>query len=258
MFSLAGAHFLAVPDFIQAHFAEAPRLDDSRIEPRRFWTITLARVKDYVKGNPDLAARWRALKRLAIQGHDHAREQTFFKGELKARRWSEDKPWHAVFWFGVFYQVFSDFGGSPWRPFMWWGVSVLGFAGLYLGQHPTLAKQSSSGIAWAFERLTGATGEVPPLACVAGPGEPWVAAINLSIHKGLLFLGLVPIGKLNRIYACLYGIHPAGAAQPSQLPGAFSPVIPDGVTALGFIQYPLSAVLIFLFLLAIRNHFRIK
>ncbi len=97
-----------------------------------------------------------------------------------------------------------------------------------------------------------------PLACVAGPGEPWVAAITLSIHKGLLFLGLVPIDKLSRIHACLYGIHPTGAPQPSQLPASFSPVIPDGVTILGFIQYPLSAVLIFLFLLAIRNHFRIK
>ena len=125
VFSLAGATFLAVPDFIQAHFAEAPRLDDSRIEPPRFWPITRARVKDNVLGNPDLAARWRALKRLAIQGHDHAREQAFFKGELKARRWSEDKPWHAVFWFGVFYQVLSDFGRSPWRPLLWWGVSVL-------------------------------------------------------------------------------------------------------------------------------------
>ncbi len=134
---------------------------------------------------------------------------------------------------------------------------MLWFAGLYLGRHPVLAEQSSSGFAWALWRLTGAGGEVP-LACVAGPGEPWVAAMTLSIHKGLLFLGLVPIDKLNRIHACLYGIHPTGAPQPSQLPASFSPVIPDGVTALSFLQHPLSAVLIFLILLAIRNHFRIK
>ena len=245
MFSLDGATFLAVPDFIQAHFAEAPRLDDSRIEP----------PKISVKGIPDLAARWRALKRLAIQGHDHAREQDFFKDELKARRQSQDKPWQAVFWFGWFYQVLSDFGHSTWRPLMWWGVSVACFALLYLGQHPVLAKESSSRI---IQRLTGSGGEVPPLTCVAGPGEPWVAALNLSFHKGLLFLGLVPANKLNQIFACLYGIHPVDAAQPSQLPDSFSPVIPDGATALGFVQHPLSAVLIFLFLLAIRNHFRIK
>ena len=99
---------------------------------------------------------------------------------------------------------------------------------------------------------------MPPLACVAGPGEAWLAAMNLSIHKGLLFLGLVPRNKLNEIYACLYGIHPIDGPQPSQLTASFSPAIPDGVTALSFIQQPLSAVLIFLFLLAIRNHFRIK
>jgi len=258
MFSLAGATFLEVPDFIQAHFAEAPRLDDSRIEPWRFWPITLARVKARVADNPDLAARWRALKRLAIQGQDHAREQAFFKGELKARRWSEDKPWHAVFWFGVFYQLLSDFGRSPWRPLCWWGLSVLFFAILYLGQHPVLAKDRLSGISWALQRLTGSGGEAPRLTCVAGPGEHWVAALNLSVSKGLLFPGLVPINKLNQIHACLFGIHPIDAAQPSQLPDSFSPVIPDGIIALGFIQYPLSAVLIFLFLLAIRNHFRIK
>jgi hypothetical protein len=257
-FSLASANFLVVPDFIQAHFAEAPRLDDCRIAPPRVWPTTPARVKDSFTGDPGLAARWRALKRLAIQGHDHAREQAFFKGELKARRWGEDRPWHAVFWFGVFYQVLSDFGRSPWRPLLWWGASVLGFAGLYLGRHPVLAEESASGFAWALGRWTGAGGEAPPLACVAGPGEPWVAAMNLSLHKGLLFFGLVPLDKLNRIHACLYGVHPANAAQPSRLPDTFSPVIPDGVTALGFIQHPLSAVLIFLILLAIRNHFRIK
>jgi hypothetical protein len=258
LFSLAGTTFVAVPDFIQAHFAEAPRLDDSHIESRRFRPITQARIKDSLKGDPNLAACWRALKRLAIQGHDHAREQTFFKGELKARRWSEDMPWHAVFWFGLVYQVLSDFGRSILRPFLWWGASVVGFAGLYLGQHPTLAKESWSTVRWLFQSLTDPSGEMPPLTCIAGPGEPWVAALHLSVQKGLLLPGLVPINKLNQIYACLYGILPTDAAQPGQLPTSFSPVIPDGVMALGFLQQPLSAVLIFLLLLAIRNHFRIK
>ena len=43
-FSLAGATFGAVPDFTQAHFAEAPRLDDLRIVPERFGPVTRARV----------------------------------------------------------------------------------------------------------------------------------------------------------------------------------------------------------------------
>ena len=80
-----------------------------------------------------------------------------------------------------------------------------------------------------------------------------MAALTLSIQKGLLVAGVVPRAKLNQIYACLYGVHPADATY-----GPLSPKIPDAVTALGFLQYPLSAILIFLFLLAIRNHFRIK
>ncbi len=99
-----------------------------------------------------------------------------------------------------------------------------------------MARESASGFGWAFQRLTTTGGDVPPLACVAGPGEAWLAAMNLSFHKGLLFLGLVPRNKLNEIHACLYGIHPTDAPQPSQLPGSFSPAIPDGVTALSFIQ----------------------
>lgn len=242
-FSLARATFLAVPDFIQAHFGEAPRLDNCHIRPQRQpLTLTSAKksIKDRFTGDPNRAARWRALKRLAIQGHDHAREQAFFKGELKARRCTEDKLRHGAFWSGLFYQGFSDFGRSIWLPFIWWCFSVLVFTGLYLAQHPTIGQKGL------------------PLKCVAGPGVPWLAALTLSIQKGLLVSGVVPQSKLNQIYACLYGIHTADATQTSQLPGSFSPVIPDCVTVLGFVQYPLSAVLIFLFLLAIRNHFRIK
>ncbi len=258
-FSLAGATFLAVPDFIQAHFAEAPRLDDLRIEPRRFWPPTLAGVKAHFKGDPDLSARWRALKRLAVQGHDHEREQAFFKGELKARRWTTDKPWHAVFWFALLYQWLSDFGRSMVRPLLWWGAGVLGFAGLYLGRHPALAGNLLSGFDWAVKRVTELPGSAaPPLSCMAGPGDPWSAAIGLSLRKGLLFAGLDSTDKLNQIYGCLYGIYTDKTVVTGQLPNAFSPVIPDAVAFFGLAQLLFSAVLIFLFLLAVRNHFRIK
>jgi hypothetical protein len=246
VFSLADTAFLAVPDFIQAHFVEAPRLDNSRIPQN------LQKTND-----TDLAARWRALKRLAIQGYDHAREQDFFKGELRARRWMEDKPWHGVFIFGLLYGWLSDFGRSLWRPFWWWVVSVVAFAGLYLCQHPVLASGRSSPLS-VLKRLVGADLEVPAVTCVAGQGDPAIAALLLSLQKGLLVFGPVPIRKVDQLHACLYGIHSTSDVQPNELPGSFLPVIPDAVTAFGFVQYPLSAVLIFLLLLAIRNHFRIK
>ena len=101
------------------------RLDNSRIQPRRFRRPTLADVKNYFKGDRDLSARWRALKRLAVQGHDHMHELEFFQNELKTRRWSTDRPWHAVFWFGLFYGWLSDFGRSIVRPLFWWAASAL-------------------------------------------------------------------------------------------------------------------------------------
>jgi|APTNR8051073442_1049403.scaffolds.fasta_scaffold01577_3 uncharacterized protein YjbI with pentapeptide repeats len=257
-FELMGAKFRCVPYFIQAHFAEAPRLDDIRIEQqssqrglcsaikknfriakkltrveqsirRRFLTARWMRAKTWLTqrrtADPDRAARWRALKRLAIQEQDHARELEYFRGELLARRWGEDTPRHAVFWFGLFYQVLSDFGRSIMRPIAWWLGSVGVFGLIYAGLRPAVVETP-----W-------------PGACGSGGFD----ALQLSFHKGLLGFGQVPRAKIDEIYGCLYGVQPGGA-----------PVVPDCATWWGFVQYPLSAVLIFLILLAVRNHFRIK
>ena len=162
-------------------------------------------------------------------------------------------------WFGLLYQWLSDFGRSMVRPLLWWVAGVLGFACLYLGQHPALVGTSLSGFDWAIKRVTALAGsEAPPLSCMAGPGDPWSAALGLSLRKGLLFVGLDSTDKLNQIYGCLYGIYTDKTVVPDQLPDAFSPVIPDGIAFLGLLQLLYSAVVIFLFLLAVRNHFRIK
>lgn len=242
-FSLADATFRTVPDFIQAHFEEAPRLDNTYIETQDSWPPTLANIKKWFVGDPDLAARWRGLKRLAIQGHDHTQELVFFKGEVTARRGSIDKPWHALFWFGAFYQWLSDFGRSLMRPLLWWIVITAGFACLYLDRQPTATHAAAT----------------PVGACNIGPGKTWEAAFGISIRKGLLILGQ-DTTTLNRFYACLYGIHnePVPKMKPGQLPARLVPKIPFEIVMLGIAQNLISAVLIFLFLLAVRNHFRIK
>ena len=260
-FSLAGATFLAVPDFIQAHFAEAPRLDDLRIEPRRLWPPTLARVKEYFQADRDLSARWRALKRLAVQGHDHMNELEFFQNELKARRWSTDHPWHAVFWFGLFYGWLSDFGRSIVRPLVWWVASALAFALLYFGAHFDRAGKPFSVFGWIIDRFAlqpfGAA-VAPPLQCLAGSGDPWRAALGTSARKALLFFGLDSSDKLTLNYACLYDIVTQEKAPSGQLPASFYLDVPNSVIVYGIAQNIISAVLLFLLLLAIRNHFRIK
>ena len=133
-FVLSKTSFRTVPDFSQAHFAEAPRLDNLNM-------IGLSESKiSCFAGDIEIAARWRALKRLAIQGHDHEREQIFFKGELQARRWVTDKIWHAAFWFGAFYQLLSDFGRSMMRPVIWltvaWAVGAMLYLHQATGRHP--------------------------------------------------------------------------------------------------------------------------
>ena len=226
-FTMADAEFIEVPDFQQATFVQAPRLDNVKIGPQLSRWDKLKAFS--TKGDLEKEGRWRALKRLATQGHDHASEQLFFREELLARRGVTDRYWHASFWLGVFYQLFSDFGRSLLRPLLWWTMGVLVFAWIYLGCYPR------GGEWWLLE-------------CVKGTGKPWVSALGLSLHRSLPALSGFG-DKLPQFHACLYGVH-------SENP--FRPIIPDVVSFLGVPQVLFSAVMIFLFLLAVRNHFRIK
>jgi hypothetical protein len=267
-FSLRGVIFGETPDFEQAHFSEAPRLDTSRYPD---------------KAEPGATARWRALKRLAVQGHDHEREQLFFAQEIKSLRGITDWPWPrlqklfskgepvwrngARYWFGLAYQIFSDFGRSMVRPVLWWAALTAGFALFYLDQHfPYKTQPDAPGLmCWRDWRTChdrtqpyapglmswNASGREPPLACVATAtgGAPLVSAIFLAVHKGSV-AGLGGSEKLAQTYACLYGEDAASSSK--------QPLVPDIVAFAGFFQALLSAPLIFLFLLAVRNHFRIK
>ncbi len=76
-----------------------------------------------------------------------------------------------------------------------------------------------------------------------------VAAILLAVKNGALVFGFVASEKVNQTYACLYNVDPGGK---------LTSVIPDAVVFAEIAQTLISAVLIFLLLLAIRNHFRIK
>ena len=207
---MAGAEFLEVPDFQQATFVEAPRLDNAQIGPQLSHRDKLKVF--FTKGDLEKKGRWRALKRLAEQGKDHVSERRFFKEEVLARRGITDKWCHAPFWFGTFYQLLSNFGLSLSRPLIAWSIVLLGFAYAY------------------------------------GSDGHWQTALLLSLHKSLPALSSFS-GGLQGLYARLYGV---ASCEP------FQPVVPDSVIVLGIIQTLFSVVLIFLFLLAVRNHFRIR
>ncbi len=271
-FSLARTTFLVVPDFIQGHFRKAPRLDELAVQPRRL-AESLERAKsvfnaDFRERFPadtvskiDQAARWRTLKGLAIDAHDHPREQMFFRGEILSRRHYEDEPWHGAFWFGLFYQLFSDFGRSIIRPAALLIVCAIGFASLYLHLSPSHDERPTNILWWTAQWADTAAGHrerPPPVACIDGEGDQILTAIQLSFHKTLPIPGIGGTEKINQHYACLYGTHPHKDYEEGKLGRSFTPIIPPAVSWLGALQSTISLILLFLLFLAIRNHFRIR
>ena len=224
IFALNNVKFSSLPDFTEAHFEEAPIFDDVELKPESF------KKSQAHESKPNLPSHWRALRRLAIQAHDHERELQFFKGEIIARRGTEDKLKHARFWFGWIYQLLSDFGRSMGWPLIWLGVSLILFAIFYACQ----------GSADWYQQL------IEPASCIVGSGDSRIVALGVSVINAFPFAAINSSDLLNQFYACLYGIQES------------APVIPYVVTFVGIIQFFVSAVLLFLFLLAVRNNFRIK
>lgn len=272
-FSFEGCEFIEVPDFNQAHFTEAPRLDNVSVPEVGGIARFFLPVLPGIDANVDTSAQYRALKRLAIQAHDHTREQDYFANELKARRSHPDSllpcllnllrkdekgqrlPWwpgglHGTtrYWFGLGYEALSDFGRSIGRPLFWLAATAFVSAWGYLGLHFAHVAEDGrayglSSIEWIGRWLLSFFGgTLRSLACVDGSsGEPWNAARLLSLAKTLPYAGVVPAEKLNEVFACFYGSS-----------------IPSCVVVIGMVQLVLSLLLLFLFLLAVRNHFRIR
>jgi hypothetical protein len=172
-------------------------------------------------GDKELIPKYRAIRRWAIQGADYETEHKAFKGELRSRRWCIDKWWHPSSGLGILYDVFADCGRSIFRPALLWLLSVLAFTIIFV----RVADQGGKG--W--------------VECVARGDGPFFKALYISGRNALVLSG----GKDERItkaYQCLFG-----------------DAVPDGVSFVeSFVQVPLSAALIFLFLLAVKNRFKIK
>ncbi len=98
----------------------------------------------------------------------------------------------------------------------------------------------------------------PPIDCMAAERDPLGAAFELSFRNGVLFPGFTSARNQNQIYRCLYGVEADDGNLSAQQRSRLPPAVPAGVAILGLMQNLYSAGLIFLFLLAVRNHFRIK
>lgn len=290
-FSLADAEFTSsIPNFTQANFAESPRLDNVQIiKPfikrsrhtwlKYFWRKRFAfYLKWYwckyiwqhpkhvwneffnTRRNPDEEAHYRALKRLAIQAHDHENEMKFFAGEIRSRRYitdfanflTHDFASSMRYWAGVAYELFSDFGRSFIRPTLWW------FACL-----------------WIFANLTlSGAGLQDTTKCHNSQLTPKEAAYTIGLKNSLLILGLTKTNIVKQAELCLYGKNKNGEVASNPKP--YDPKIkrtyeaksakventktdiPFKAAVQGIAHSLLSLLFIFLLLLAIRNQFKIK
>ena len=244
-FTMANAFFSEVPIFYQATFYEAPRFDNVRIPSRNRRGVVRAGIRNLLRGKSDACARenwqklktegeeaivrWRTLRRLATQGHDHQRELAFFREEMLSSRWISDRPWQAYFWFGVLYQLFSDFGRSMSRPLLSWLIWWAGFFVAYV-LHSRISNDASTPIQCSQEEFL----------------EPWIAALGLSLYRSLPALSGLG-DRIGQFEASLFGVG-----------GGCAPLVPSAVSFLGVVQSVGATALLFLVLLAIRNRFRIR
>jgi hypothetical protein len=182
------------------------------------------KAKPFVSGTPELIPKYRALRRMAIQGADYESEHKAFKGELRSRRWCIDKWWHPSAWLGLLYDGVADCGRSITQPAIAWAVTILVFAAFYWGRAAAEAE-----------------------ARCADGGGAFVQALYLSVKNGLVLFAGTRDARVNQAYVCLYD----GTGE--------QPHIPASVTFVEtLLQFPISAVLIFLVLLAVKNRFKIK
>ena len=216
--SFQDTKFAQIPDFRQAHFVEAPIMDG-------MWV-----PNDVPKDDEDkksAPSRYRALRRLAAQAHDHMQEQDFLAGEIKAYRQNGDNWRKSRWWFGGIYQILSDFGRSPVLPMLWWFV-------LFSISH------------WAhLTRVFGLPGKIITTSCALNDPEMPSAATSaffLSWKQSLISLGSSS-QKMDPFYTCLYG-------DPAK--------IPNWIIFWETVQMLLSGMLIYLFIKALSYLFRVK
>jgi Pentapeptide repeats (9 copies) len=253
-FSLTDATFNQVPSFIGAAFKGKVRLDNVET-PRDRWTFGYTPDKD-------ATARFRELRRQAAEAQDRERELEFFAQEIRTGRFHGKglpswvpKVWSWRFWFGLGFGAFSNFGRSLSRPLLLWLALTALFAAFYLGEHEdmrnardALAPSGRFGTLTAHVATTRDALANPPACRVEG--EPFdsadavTEAIQLSLKNALVFdVGRTDSGR--RTFGCLYGLVQDGAP------------VPWRVSIASTLQALASGLLIFLFLLAVRNLLRL-
>ena len=274
-FDLSNAHFEKVPDFRGAKFDgdEPPNLDHVFIRKRPWWGCT---------SDQNLAAKFRKLKKMAIQAHNSDAELEFHAQEMRNMRFLNvqifNKPfvilkfWLPRVWFGMLYGFFSNYGRSVIRPLLTWGILVLIFTCIYLSETPsainnfTVSRSHDLNYMQSYAHMIGDAisnhKECISTQFVISKDENKKAqdlitntnaiweALYLSIKNGFVFIDWDRSEAALRTFGCLYGL--------KETKTTLVPIVPWNVSIANIIQNILSAILIFLFGLALRNMLKLK
>ena len=228
----AGSSFHDVPDFNFTSFRQPPDLSTLQIpEPLKApQNSPLAQRYERGAENSPLAQRYRKLKQLAAQAGDHEQELKFFGYEMRSKLMRPETPfpYKALIWL---YQALSKFGQSATRPVV---ALLLIFACSFL-LHAHFMQ----------EHYTDPDGEQGSRLACKTPGlsiSPLDALIRERLHHTLFVL---PTERAERLLVmqCVYGK---------------DKVVPGVYRFLNAVHFSVSALLLFLFGLAVRNRLKVK
>ncbi|TDH38654.1 hypothetical protein E2A64_06025 [Pseudohoeflea suaedae] len=213
--------------FAGSTFAEIPDFTDAKFDrPPDVAGMKVPRPKLSWLGmatEPKDVLKLRKLKSMALSVHDHEKDGDFFAAEMLAKRGTETKSlWalasNALYWW------LSDFGQSFGRPVCWWIGSWAVFSGLN---------------AWLLTFMRDV--EL----------EDWKFSAFLSLKNSIPLLGsLFRFAPAPEKHVSWFQQYYDGLEQHT--------ATVDWLIGLGVVQNIFGGVLLFLFLLALRNRFRLK
>ncbi len=275
--TLSGANFAAVPDFAETLFAHDPELERIRL-PWQAFDFTSNEFKKAQRTSRDASQKSLTrditklvrLKAIAQKAQNYDLELRFFAIERKMRAIRKGRLSGSASWL---YDFASDYGQSLLRPFRLLIVSFMLFATIHaclLAQDVSLLEYLALtasvylvvvGIYILFINLAGEK------SGIAKHGRDTYSRKNLAgdmLLIGVLIAFLLlcyvgvpdtlraPVEKSLKYSLPLYRIYEIAYRSYPTIP-------PTGITALlEYFQFMLSLVLQFLFLLGIRNRFRIS
>ena len=251
-FTLEDGEFSEAPSFYQSKFLIAPIFGGVDIpKPPLF------EIKDRFRSNYDRTRAWGALKQMARQAQEVDLEYKYYKYELKTRPLRRVDDW--LFWlFGLLYWMTSSFGRSVFRPMVSWALSVIVFGLLYQAVHYSTMNGLETGVSGIENNSKKLVTQ-----CSTGESSVYYAALGISLRNATLMFDYGPTsrGNLASSYLCLYGTAgspEANLAVAGQQPEQYFVGVPRVVIAIEVIQHIVSTLFIFLFLLAIRNFFKVN